>query len=110
MVVSIIVIWRVVFSYPKSVECAYFKLIRLGRLAGIRLRSGETPIEYADRLAKVTTGSLSGYVNLIVHAYGEAIYYRYSGDLKISSHDWSALSKELFIVANKNFFRVLRVW
>ena len=110
MVMSIIVIWRVVFSYPKSVESAYFKLIRLGRLAGIRLRSGETPIEYADRLAKVTTGSLSGYVNLIVHSYGEAIYYRNSGDLKISSHDWSALSKELFIVANKNFFRVLRVW
>ncbi len=110
MVVSIIVIWRVVFSYPKSVESAYFKLIRLGRLAGIRLRSGETPIEYADRLAKVTTGSLSSYVDLIVHSYGEAIYYRNSGDLKISSHDWSALSKELFIVANKNFFRVLRVW
>ena len=110
MLVSLIVIWRVVFSYPKSVESAYFKLIRLGRLAGIRLRSGETPIEYADKLAKVTTESLASYVNLIVRSYGESIYYRNRDDVKISSDDWSALSKELLIAANKNFFRFLRVW
>jgi len=110
ILVTLIVIWRVVFSYPKSVESAYFKLIRLGRLAGIRLRSGETPIEYADRLTKVTTESLSIYANFIVRSYGETIYYRNSDEIKISSDDWSSLSKELLIEANKNFFRFLRVW
>ena len=106
----LIVIWRVVFSYPKSVESAYFKLIRLGRLAGIRLRPGETAIEYANRLTKVTTVSLSSYVKLIAHSYGKAIYYRNSDELIISNDDWRALSKELLIAANKNFFRLLRVW
>ncbi len=107
-IVFLVIVWRVVFSYPHSVESAYFKLLRLGRLAGIRLRLGETPTEYTNRLSRAIRSS-SGYVNLVGDSYGKTTYHRDQNNVKISSADWRTLSKELFALANKNLFRFIRI-
>ena len=99
----LLIIWRAIFSYPQTVESAYFKLLRLGRLAGIRLKSGETPTEYTNRLSRAVRRS-STYVNLIGDSYGKATYNRDQRNVRISIEDWRNLSKELLALANKKIF------
>ena len=106
--VFLVTVWRVVFSYPQSVESAYFKLLRLGRLAGLRLRPGETPTEYTNRLSRATRRS-SEHVKLIGDSYRKAAYYYDQDNVKISSDNWRTLSKELLAIANRNLFKFIRI-
>ena len=67
------ILWRRGIARPRTPTQAYSRMVRLGRLGGIRPLVGETPDEYAARLERVMPEA-AGSFSAVSQAYGRHFY------------------------------------
>ncbi len=78
-------VWRALRSLLKNVESAawvYVRLLRWGKRSGLRLRPGETPAEYGNRLVRHFP-DLRDEILWIVNAFNREIYGQMTTDHNI---------------------------
>ena len=92
------VLWLRGIARPRTPAQAYSRMVRLGRLGGLRPRAAETPDEYATRLERAAPQAAEAF-RAVSRAYGRSYYGR--KDEQLSGQDnlgaqWGIVVKHLF--------------
>lgn len=89
-------VWWRGLSRPRTAAQAYTQMARLGSLAGLRLRNGETPQEYAARLSDAAPAA-DGALLSIAETYGRATYGPKGAahDSLLDGQTWGTASRRL---------------
>jgi transglutaminase-like putative cysteine protease len=94
LAVGLFLFWRHGLARPRTPAQAYSHMAHLGGLGGIRVRRGETPEEYADRLAQAVPEAGKAFQAVAV-AYGRSLYGPKDGALSQDSFEWGLIARKL---------------
>ena len=93
--------WYAILSKPKTISKAYMRLIRVGRIAGVSIRDGETARDYTIRLSTYLNKSAQS-VKIIGRNYGKHMYNKPDIEKQIDLSDWNNIVVEVLKILLKN--------
>jgi hypothetical protein len=94
----IAVLWTRGISKPNNPEQAYSRMVRLGRLGGVRPRAAETPSEYTARLGMAAPGGADSFLS-VSRAYIKYFYGPKGDEIPLGDRvpgEWGTVVTHLF--------------